>query len=61
MWNTIKIILKIILEIILSCFIAFIICAVCMALWALVVIWPIFIPIITFLCIFGLLLYYMFN
>lgn len=61
MWDAIKIILKVIFEIILAFFIAFIICAVCMALWALVVIWPLFIPIITFLCIFGLLLCYMFN
>lgn len=61
MWNTIKIILKVILEIILSAFIALIICALCVAAYAVVLMWPIFIPIITFLCIFGLLLYYIFN
>lgn len=61
MWDTIKIILKIIIEIILSFFLGLAICILAMAAYAIVLMWPIFIPIIMFLCIFGVLLYFVFN
>jgi hypothetical protein len=57
MWDIIKNILKVILAFIIG----LVVCALIMAIWAVAFIWPLFIPIISFLCIFGLLLYYMFN